>query len=58
MFSTRLNTFPVLRNYRDIGFALGRSCNKLSNLNELKFDVNFCEIKAEDFQATFLILLA
>ena len=28
------------------------------NLNELKFDVKVCEIKAEDFQATFLILLA
>ena len=26
------------------------------NLNELKFDVKFCEIKAEDFQATFLLL--
>ena len=36
----------------------GLSDNKLSNLNELKCDVKFCEIKAKDFQATFLILLA
>ena len=35
----------------------GRSDNKRSNFNEQKFDVKFCEIK-EDFQATFLILLA
>ena len=28
------------------------------NLNELKFDVKICEVKAEDFQATSLILLA
>ena len=34
------------------------SGNKRSNLNELKFHVKFCEIKAEDFQATFLILFA
>ena len=51
MFHTRLNNFPVFRNYRDIDFALlyGRSGNKRSFLNELKFDVKFCEIKAEDF---------
>ena len=30
---------------------------KCSNLNELKFDVKVCEIKADDFQATFLTLL-
>ena len=35
-----------------------RSSNKRSNPNELKFDVKFCEIEAEDLQATFLILLA
>ena len=63
MFHTRLNNFPDFRNYRDIDFALrcpryGRSGNKRSNLNELKFDVKFYEIKAEDFQMTFLILLA
>ena len=34
------------------------SGNKRTKLNELKFDIKFCEIKAEDFQATFLILLA
>ena len=33
--------------------SYGRSVNKRSNVNELKFDVKFCEIKAEDFQATF-----
>ena len=41
MFHTRLN------NFRDINFAIAlyvRSGNKLSNLNELKFDVKFCEI--------------
>ena len=54
-FHTRLNNFPVFRNYC---IALyGRRGNKRSNLNELKFDVKFCEIKAEDFQATFLIVL-
>ena len=53
MFHTRLNNFPVFRNYRDIDFAL--SCmdvlakSQCSNHNELKFDVKFCEIKAEDF---------
>ena len=31
---------------------------KRSNLNELKFDVKFRGIEAEDFQATFNILLA
>ena len=35
-----------------------RSGDKRSNINELKFDVKFCEIKAEDFQATSLTLLA
>ena len=57
MFHTRLNNFPVFRNYRDIDLRCtmycialyGRSSNKCSNLNELKF---------EDFQAIFLILLA
>ena len=57
MFHTRLNNFPVFRNYRDIDFAL-RCIDVLSNLNELKSDVKFCENKAEDFQATFIILLA
>ena len=32
--------------------------HKRSNLIELKFDVKFCEIEAEDFQATFHILLS
>ena len=36
----------------------GRSGNKGSNLSELNFDVKFCGIEAEDFQATFHILLA
>ena len=36
----------------------GCSGNNRSNLSELNFDVKFCEIKAVDFQATFLILLA
>ena len=37
-----------------ISIALyGRSSNKHSNLNELKFDVKFCETEAEDFQVTF-----
>ena len=35
-----------------------RSGNKRSNGNELKFDAKFCEIEADDFQATFHILLA
>ena len=48
MFHIRLNNFPVLRNKRDIDF--GRSGNKRSNFNELKFDVKFCEIKTEDFK--------
>ena len=56
MLHTRLNNFPVVRNYRDIDFAYGRSGNKRSNLNELKFDVKFCEIESVDFQATFNIL--
>ena len=42
MFYTRLNNFPVFINYRDIDY--GRSGNKRSDLNELKFDVKFCEI--------------
>ena len=61
MFHTRLNNFAVFRNYRDIDFVLGCMdvlATKRSNLNELKFDVKFGEIKEEDFQATFLILLA
>ena len=62
MFHTLLNDFPVFRNYRDIDFTLRcmdpRFLNKRPILNELKFDVKLCEIKAEDFQATFLILLA
>ena len=59
MLHTHLNNFPVFRNYRCIDFALnGRSGNKRSNLNELKFDVKFCRVEAEDFQATFHILLA
>ena len=61
MFHTRLNNFSVFRNYRDIDFCIalyGRSGNNHLNLNELKFYVKFCEIKTEDFQATFLILLA
>ena len=61
MFHTRLINFPVFINYRDIDFALRCMdvlAKKRSNLNELKFDVKLCEIKAEDIQATFLILLA
>ena len=62
LLHTRLNNFPVFRNYRDIDFALRslyrRSGNKRSNLNELKLDVKFCEIEAEDFQVTFHIVLA
>ena len=57
MLYTRFNNF---RNYSDI-FCIalyGRSSNKCSYLNELEFDVKFCEIEAEDFQATFHILLA
>ena len=57
---TRLNNFSVFRNYRGIDFALRRMdvLATNTNLNELKFDVKFCEIKAEDFQATVLVLLA
>ena len=36
----------------------GRTGNKRLNLNELIFDVECCETEAEDFQATFHILLA
>ena len=56
-----MNNFPRLQKlsrYRICIALYGRFGNKCSNLNELKFDVKFCEIKAEDFQATFLILLA
>ena len=47
MFRTRLDNFPVFINNRDIDFCIalyGRSGNKRSNLNELKFDVKLCEI--------------
>ena len=30
----------------------------MNNVNELQFDVKFCEIKADDYQVTLLILLA
>ena len=61
MFHTHLNNFPVFRNFRDLDFAL--SCIDVLATNaqissELKFNVKFCDIKADDFQATFLILLA
>ena len=60
MFHTGLNNFPVseIITISILHALYGRSGNKGSNLNELKFDVKFCEKKAEDFQATFLILLA
>ena len=60
MFHTRLNNFPVTVS-EIIAISILHCVakgNKRSNVNELKFDVKFCEIKAEDFQATFLILLA
>ena len=47
-----------LSRYRVCIAFYGRTGNTRSNLNALKFEVNFCEIKAEHFQATFLILLA
>ena len=53
---TSLN-FPLIRNC-DTDFAFGQSGNKSSNLNELKCDLKFCEIEAEDFQVTIHILLA
>ena len=54
MFQTRLNDFPVFRNICITLYE--RSGNKRSNLNELKFqDIKFWEIKADHFQATFLI---
>ena len=54
MLHTRLNNFPIFK----IFIALyGHSGNRGSNLNELKFDVKFYEIEAEDFQATFHSLL-
>ena len=61
MFHTRLNNFPCLLKLLRYQFCIvlyGRSGNKRLNLSELKFDVKFCGIKAEDFQATFRILLA
>ena len=51
MFHTRLNNFPVFRN-----FCIelnGRSCNKYSNLNELKFDLNFVKLKLRIFKRHF-----
>ena len=51
MLHTRLNNFPVFRNYRDIDFALccmDVLAKKRSNLNELKYDGKFCEFEAED----------
>ena len=36
----------------------GRSGKKRLNLNELKLDIKFCEFNAENFKATFPILLA
>ena len=61
MFYVRLNNFPVFRNYRDIDFAL--RCMDVLAINaqisnELKCEVKFCEIEAEDFQTTIHILLA
>ena len=59
MFLTRLNNYPVFRNFRDIDFAMRCMDILVTNaLNELKFDVKFCEIKAENCQALFFILLA
>ena len=61
MYHTHLNIFSIVGNYRDIDFCIalyGRSGNKRTHLNELKFDVKFCEIKAEDFQAAIHIVLA
>ena len=55
MLHTCLNNFPVFRNHRYIDFTL--RCMDVSDLNEL-IDVNFYELEAEDFQATFHILLA
>ena len=56
MLHTRLNNFTVFRKYRDIQFAL--RCMDFLATNAQLFDVKFCEIKAEDFQATSHILLA
>ena len=53
MLDTRLNNFPVSRNYRNIDFALRCMDVLATNLSELKFDAKFCELEAEDFQATF-----
>ena len=49
MFHTRMNNFPVFRGYRDIDFALRCMDVLATNLSELKFDVKFCEVKAEGF---------
>ena len=48
----------MIARYRFCIALYGRSGNKRSNLNELKFDAKFCEMEADDFQATFHILLA
>ena len=56
MLHARLNNLSVFRNYRDIEFAL--RCMDVLATNELKFDVKFCEIEADDFQTTFHNLLA
>ena len=60
MFHIRLNNFLVFRNYRDIDFSL-RSMDVLARNAEISLNwnlmVNF-EIKAEDFQVTFLMLFA
>ena len=50
---------PVSRMIKTVEWSnSGCSGNKRSNLSELKFDVKFCDTKVENFQATFLILLA
>ena len=58
MFQPRLNILQKLSRYRFCIALYGRSSNKRSNLNELKFDVKFCEIKAEGFQTAFFMLFA
>ena len=56
---TRLNNFlQNLSRYRFCIALYGRSGNKRWNLNELNFDVKFCETEAENIQAIFHILLA
>ena len=42
---TGLNNFPAVRNYHDINFALLCMDNKYLLLNEVKFDLKFCEIE-------------